>query len=283
MPDDASPGIELPFELGTQPVRPAQIQWVANGSSIINGVSYSTGDFSGLVVWNRTNQWLAVNGDGNITFALVPAYYVCGLVLGPNKRGRIQSFNPNNILPPGNGSFTDVSLTGNDGIWVQHIDLTMPFCQTLVPAFDITVVDIKDSFNNNIAVGFSMGYYGALSQSLLTAPFASLRDSAGTNPAAIAASSWGNVLSFTTSTTTELTYLEKAGASLDITLIAQAGAWRITVGGVEQRKYLVPAGQTIQQNVAMSISSGSTVNLDFYNTSTTTAIPIGAVLGWWRM
>lgn len=280
MSEDASPGIELPFELGTQPVRPAQIQWVANGSSIINGVSYSTGGFSGLVVWNRTNQWLAVNGDGNITFALVPAYYVCGLVLGPNKRGRILAFNPNNILPPGDSSFADASLTGNDGIWVQHIDLTMPFCQTLVPASGAVTAYIKDSLANDIVAGFSIGYNGSLAQSLITAPFASLKDTAGTNPAAIAAASWGNVLTFTT---TELTYLEKAGATLDITLIAQAGAWRITVGGVEQRKYLVPAGETIQRDVVMAIDGGNTVNLDFYNTSATTAIPIGAVLGWWRM
>lgn len=280
MSEDASPGIELPFELGTQPVRPAQIQWVANGSSIINGVSYSTGDFSGLVVWNRTNQWLAVNGDGNITFALVPAYYVCGLVLGPNKRGRILAFNPNNILPPGDSSFADASLTGNDGIWVQHIDLTMPFCQTLVPVSGAVTAYIKDSLANDIVAGFSIGYNGSLAQSLITAPFASLKDTAGTNPAAIAAASWGNVLTFTT---TELTYLEKAGATLDIALIAQAGAWRITVGGVEQRKYLVPAGETIQRDVVMAIDGGNTVNLDFYNTSATTAIPIGAVLGWWRM
>ncbi|MHB1709598.1 MAG: hypothetical protein ACYCT2_09010 [Thermoplasmataceae archaeon] len=145
-------------------------------------------------------------------------------------------------------------------------------------------VSISDSFQYSVlsAAASENGGYGVLNESWTTVPYATAVERNGTNAASIAATSWGNVITYTTPANAQGNLVVSAGASLDVALIAQTGAWRLTAGGVEVRKFLVPAGVSVHEDVMYYTNLASTViNLDFYNTSAT-AIAIGAVLGWMK-
>ena len=141
-----------------------------------------------------------------------------------------------------------------------------------------------DYFESLQVVGYSAS--NAVT-ALLTSPlWPSLTSAAGGNATAIATTSWGDVLTYTFGNGSGNRLIDFAGASLDTALIGQTGAMRILVGGVEVRKYLVPAGTSCSQNVRVGpiwTSAGDVkVQLQWYNTSSTTAIPIGGVTGWWQ-
>ena len=136
------------------------------------------------------------------------------------------------------------------------------------------------------AAGYTTNTSVAVTAVLACNLWPALSSAAGGNAAAIAATSWGDVLTYTFGSGSGNRLVDFAGASLDTALIGQTGAMRILVGGVEVRKYLIPAGTSCSQNVRVgpiSTSAGSVqIQLQWYNTSSTTAIPIGGVTGWWQ-
>ena len=145
---------------------------------------------------------------------------------------------------------------------------------------------ILDSSGGAIdSLGSALAYNGGIGRSLMTVDqqFLAAQAAEG-NASAIAATSWGNVLSVTFGTLTGLHAIFYAGATLDAAIAAQTGAWRITQAGVVVREFLVPSGVSVANDVRLGLidtaSGAVTMNLDWYNTASA-ALAIGTVRAWW--
>lgn len=148
-------------------IRPPNVYWLGQASTVANrGGVYSSGDYSGIVVINRTGQWLAITGDGNTTFALVPAYMIVGVVIGPNKRGHIVAITSDftSIAPPTAGEFIDPGIAGisDYGIWIGNLDLSQPFMVPIIAgnsgsfALDSTTAALAASANYTTQTPFGL-------------------------------------------------------------------------------------------------------------------------------
>ncbi|MHB1669092.1 hypothetical protein [Thiomonas sp.] len=149
--------------------------------------------------------------------------------------------------------------------------------------FQVRITDSGGSGLN--ALGSAVGYSAdSVGRSLMTtSPILVASAAAGSNVAAIAATSWGNVLTVDFAAGSGTRAVLRAGATLGAAIAAQTGAWRITQAGTTVREFLVLAGTTVEATIDLGMiatSSAVTMNLDWYNTAST-ALAIGAVQAWW--